>query len=372
MSVRLGLRSLRTATKDLPFRGVRYHHASPGESWHLGCAVAFDIDGVLTKGKRAIPSAIVAMKKMNGANRWGKKLPYILLTNGGGVTEAEKAHEISAELGVNISPNQVVLSHSPMKSLLQKHQDHHILVVGGAGRRCADVAAHYGFTKVSIPEDIIAWNPSVWPFTDAKPYAEPQCDYSREPIDAIMMLYDSRDWGRDLQIITDILQSPSRTLGQVHGRQGPQSTPVYFSNPDIVWSNEFPTPRFAQGCFRLALQALYKQLSGHDLEYQLFGKPHAATYTYALDVLRGWGQHLTREHGLPAYAPPMTYYAIGDNPESDVRGANGQGWHSILVRTGIYQHPHQVAHDPQLQARHVVEDVDQAIDLILERELGSP
>ena len=30
-------------------------------------------------------------------------------------------------------------------------------------------------------------------------------------------------------------------------------------------------------------------------------------------------------------------YMIGDNPKSDIRGANNAGWKSILVRTGVFK-----------------------------------
>ena len=30
------------------------------------------------------------------------------------------------------------------------------------------------------------------------------------------------------------------------------------------------------------------------------------------------------------------FYMIGDNPSSDIRGANDSGWISILVRTGMF------------------------------------
>ena len=37
-------------------------------------AFAFDIDGVLVRGGRAIPAAVEAMKVLNGANEYGVKV----------------------------------------------------------------------------------------------------------------------------------------------------------------------------------------------------------------------------------------------------------------------------------------------------------
>jgi len=36
--------------------------------------------------------------------------------------------------------------------------------------------------------------------------------------------------------------------------------PVYFSNPDLVFANDFPTPRLGQGAFAAAVQAVYAQV----------------------------------------------------------------------------------------------------------------
>lgn len=36
--------------------------------------------------------------------------------------------------------------------------------------------------------------------------------------------------------------------------------PLYFSNPDLLWANEHPAPRFGQGAFAAALGTLYQQV----------------------------------------------------------------------------------------------------------------
>lgn len=35
---------------------------------------------------------------------------------------------------------------------------------------------------------------------------------------------------------------------------------VLFSNPDLLWSNEFPTGRFGQGAFQTAVKALHEEV----------------------------------------------------------------------------------------------------------------
>jgi len=51
------------------------------------------------------------------------------------------------------------------------------------------------------------------------------------------------------------------------------------------------------------------------------------------------------------------FYMIGDNPESDIAGANGVGWTSILVRTGVYKDDLPTSknnNDTRHPAKHVV------------------
>lgn len=56
-------------------------------------------------------------------------------------------------------------------------------------------------------------------------------------------------------------------------------------------------------------------------------------------------------------------YAIGDNPASDIEGANGAGWESILVQTGVFKADQ--GHHP---AKHIVHDVKEALQLIMDLE----
>lgn len=37
---------------------------------------------------------------------------------------------------------------------------------------------------------------------------------------------------------------------------------VYFSNPDLLWANEFSRPRFGTGAFAHMVLSLYKEMTG--------------------------------------------------------------------------------------------------------------
>lgn len=39
----------------------------------------------------------------------------------------------------------------------------------------------------------------------------------------------------------------------------------------------------------------------------------------------------------PNETPFKKIYMVGDNPESDIKGANDNGWESVLLRTGVYK-----------------------------------
>ena len=62
------------------------------------------------------------------------------------------------------------------------------------------------------------------------------------------------------------------------------------------------------------------------------------------------------------------FYMIGDNPKSDIEGANKKGWVSILVKTGVFD-PNDATssmngNDIENPAAYVVEDMEAAVALI--------
>ncbi|KAI9193192.1 HAD-like domain-containing protein [Polychytrium aggregatum] len=329
---------------------------SPQRRWsHVG--VAFDIDGVLVRGKNVLPEAKRAIKMLDERN-----IPYIFLTNGGGVPESVRSIELSKRLETKIDPLQVVLSHSPMHDLSNKYRDRPVLILGKD--TCKDVALGYGFQKPFLAAELMAWAPTMCPFTPAptQKYST-TIDFSKEPIAAIMMFHDSWDWGRDLQIACDVLISRGGFAGTISDPKAPQSVPIYFSNPDFVWSNEYPVNRFAQGAFRLALERLYQELKGVPLQYTQFGKPTEKTYRFAEAVMEEYALKAGKLAGPAKIRRKI--YGIGDNPASDIEGANRNGWHSILVRTGVWR---QDLHGDDHGAVHVVDHVEDAVQLLLEQE----
>ncbi|KAJ2162211.1 hypothetical protein GGF46_000828 [Coemansia sp. RSA 552] len=336
--------------------------------WYLDAAVAFDIDGVLVKGKQTLDEGRRALRMLSGDNALGRRIPFVLLTNGGGVSEAAKAADISQRLGMEVSADQVVLAHSPMQALAQKYASEHVLIVGGQGRRCADIAREYGFGNVSTPNDVVAWRPETWPFMQVPEDGQLSAprgsrDFATDPFHAVMMFHDSYHFGRDLQVVTDVLRARDATAGGEFANR--QSVPVYLSNADLVFSNEFPRPRFAQGAFHICLRAMWDTLTrGAPLEFTRFGKPFAVQYDFAERLFDQQAKRAAPGTDIARLRSTRRIYAVGDNPAADIAGANGAGWTSILVRTGIFSG----ANDAENPAHAAVDHVEDAVAWIVERE----
>ncbi|KAF9365521.1 Haloacid dehalogenase-like hydrolase domain-containing 5 [Mortierella sp. NVP85] len=289
---------------------IRGFHAqtSAAATSHANYNVVFDIDGVLIKGKKVLPQTHRALGLLQANN-----VPYIFLTNGGGLKEVDKAEQLSRKIGVPISPKQLILSHSPMRALAAQFEDKNVLVVGGNGSDCRQVAEHYGFKHIVTPEEVHAVYPSLCPSSPNEarsvPLAEKYLQNVHRPVEAIMVFHDSVDWGRDLQVMLDALVSKNgdlttvKTQAELHTTK--QSVPLFFSNSDLVWSNEYPTPRFAQGTFRTCLERIYEDMTGQKLQYTLFGKPMSTTYQYAESVLNRIAPIHCGPDGVPM---PRTVY----------------------------------------------------------------
>ncbi|EHK98184.1 putative Uncharacterized CDP-alcohol phosphatidyltransferase class-I family protein C22A12.08c [Glarea lozoyensis 74030] len=322
-------------------------------------AFAFDIDGVLIRGGKPIPEAIEAMKMLNGENEYGMKVPYIFLTNGGGKTEAERCIDLSRQLDIEVSPAQFICGHTPMREMVEKYNT--VLVVGGEGEKCRQVAEGYGFRDVITPGDIIKDNADTTPFRKLTPDEikhSRRRNFAEVKIEAIFVFADSREWAGDIQIILDLAMSKGGFIGTLSETfdEGP---PIYFSHNDIVWSAAHDNVRLGMGALRKMIEMLFRDLTkGKELETIAFGKPQIGTFEFATRLLQQW-----RKDEHRCNAPPETVYFVGDTPESDIRGTNQfnerskNDWYSILVRTGVFQEGTTPAYKPRVTVDTVLDAV---------------
>ncbi|KAK0628539.1 HAD-like domain-containing protein [Bombardia bombarda] len=373
-------------------------------------AFAFDIDGVLLHVAKPIPGATEALQYLNEHN-----IPFILLTNGGGKHETERVKDLSSKLGLNLTTDNFVQSHTPFRQLVDGPdglKDKTILVTGADANKCRTIAETYGFRNVVTPADILVSHPSVFPFDPLLDYvhaatarplpapiytpssAAPLADCLK--IDAMFVFNDPRDWALDIQLVTDLLLSRAGYLGTYSPRNGDAALPscgwqqdgqppLYFSNADLLWSTGYHLPRYGQGAFQAAVAGVWRRLTeGHELQRRVIGKPYSETYRFAERVLTEHRHELLRRQGHVGdggggrHVPSTlkSVYMVGDNPESDIAGANGYAsevgtaWSSVLVRTGVWS-PERGG-DEVLKGRFkptaVVEDVREAVRWALERE----
>ncbi|KAL9128791.1 MAG: hypothetical protein Q9217_002600 [Psora testacea] len=354
------------------------------------------LNGVLLRSSQPLPRARKALSFLQH-----NRIPFILLTNGGGKSEKERVEELSDRLDIPLDRDLIVQSHTPFKKFVTGGEgepalrEKCVLVIGGAEDKCRRVAQNwYGFENVITPGDLISAFPSLWPFTSPQTYASccrplPKTQLSPKhvsavqdkdqlvKVDAIMVFNDPRDWGLDTQIILDLLMSEAGYLGSLSPKNGDASLlnrgyqqdgqpPIYFSNSDLFWAAAYHLPRLGQGGFREALEGVWSAVTGGErmgvrLEKKMFGKPYQGTYDFAERRLQE--HHGALHRGRIRAAELKNVYMVGDNPESDILGTNQykstfrSTWHSILVRSGVYS-----GGEPLHKPRVVVDDVWDAVE----------
>lgn len=199
----------------------------------------------------------------------------------------------------------------------------------------------------------------------------PRFDVSSETVKAVFVVSDPVDWGRDIQVLCDVLRCGGLP-GQENGHQ-PQP-PLYFAADDLEYQAAFPSKRLGMGAFRIALESVFNRIHYNPLEYVCFGKPNPFVFKNAEAMLKqlqpSYHSDIFKEpgdSGLPSF---KTLYMIGDNPSVDVKGAQqaGHPWFSILTRTGVFRGKHNHAEFP---ADLVIDTVEEAVDYILGRECVS-
>lgn len=325
-------------------------------------------------------------------------MPFILLTNGGGKLESTRIKDLSSKLNVPLDTSMIVQSHTPFADLVHPSKAHPqglkdkcILVCGGDYDDCREVAHAYGFNNVVLPGDIYAAYPTISPFTRvfkdyyssfARPLPRPinpENPSESLKIDAIFVYNDPRDWALEIQLITDILLSENGIMGTYSSKNNDRSLPnrgyqqdgqppIYFSNPDLLWAASYHLSRFGQGGFREALEGVWAAVTGGpkaevELYKTVIGKPYKHTYEFAE---RRLSEHRKELMGLEGDITALKrVYMVGDNPESDIAGANnfqsliGTEWISLLTRTGVYRD--RTGQRPTHEPRAIVDDVKAAI-----------
>lgn len=99
------------------------------------------IDGVLYRSGKPFPFAIKALKFLQA-----HKIPFILLTNGGGKHETERVAELSSKFDINLNVDNFIQSHTPFQEMAKGSDvyealaDKTVLVTGGNPAKIRDIA----------------------------------------------------------------------------------------------------------------------------------------------------------------------------------------------------------------------------------------
>ena len=306
-------------------------------------------------GSDVVPRAKEALTSLKE-----RGIPWIFLTNGGGVTEEEKAQALSHKLSFPIESWRIQQAHTPLRNFVPHYRDRLILVFGSAGAK--KVALHYGFRRVLTTSDIHFAFPPIYP--EKKP--SPQTldfalhDLRENRVEALFGFLDPPDFQKDLQICFDLARQNGYILPPSSRPPSSSSSaypdlPIYYCGTDFFYMSNWPTPRFGAGVFSHILRSVYKEANQVELPITYYGKPFRQTFEYAESLLVDQGSKM----GLSV----DTIYMIGDNPETDIRGANeiGGKWRSVLVRSGVYRGE---GNHPIYPANAVVENVGDAVEMI--------
>ncbi|KAK4578957.1 hypothetical protein RGQ29_028857 [Quercus rubra] len=292
--------------------------------------IAFDIDGVVLRGRVPIGGSPQALRRLYG-DSGALKVPFLFLTNGGGVPESRRATELSELLGVHILPSQVVQGHSPFKTLLKRFENE-LIIATGKGEP-AVVMSEYGFKKVLSLDEYASYFENIDPVSQYKMWTAkqesgngsdskklvPKYDATSDRVKAAFVVSDPVDWGRDIQVLCDILRS-----GGLPGHKNTQQPPLYFAADDLEYQAAFPFERLGMGAFRIALESVFNRIHCNALEYVSFGKPNPFVFKNAEAILRQLQSSCNDnaiDNGDVGSNPLKTIYMIGDNPLVDIKGA---------------------------------------------------
>lgn len=310
---------------------------------------AIDLDGVIYRsapgGYEVVPGAVQAVAELRAAG-----CRHCFLTNGTGATEAAKARLLSKKVGFEISADDIVMPTTALMRALRESghgpeaasaRGGAMLVVAHDAAMAAELMESYGYGAEGG-----RWI-SLHAYAEASPHLTPQLTEQGHrgggggappAIDLVLVLSEPSDWYVALQVLVDVLRSATGIPGAAHelsATEGEQPRLSAFSttqqpvgllvgNPDFDYGAAHDLPRFAMGAFTLSLRALFERATGRALSLTEYGKPTPGVYRCVEEKLA------RKEHEI--------IVGVGDNPLSDIAGANsrGAGWTSCLVRTGCY------------------------------------
>ncbi|XP_052780881.1 haloacid dehalogenase-like hydrolase domain-containing 5 isoform X2 [Mya arenaria] len=280
--------------------------------------VLFDVDGVLARGSTPLKAAVEAIELLKD-NEGRLRVPVAFVTNACNRSH-DKAAQIQKWLNIQVALDQVIHAPTPARLLTEFHNKH-VLVIGQEHR--VEIANDLGFTQVCTMEDVAR----AYPLLDMVDHDNRERvasghhpdDSTFPAVEVVLLIGEPMRWETQLQLLIDLLL----TEGKPVSSHTPKSVfqvkqlPIIACNMDLVFMHQACMPRFGHGAFLVCLEALFKKITGTDLQYHaLIGKPCEITYRYAEHVIGDVAKRLGIQR------PIRKLYFVGDNPNVDIVGAN--------------------------------------------------
>uniref|UniRef100_A0A1A8G0Q2 Haloacid dehalogenase-like hydrolase domain-containing 5 n=1 Tax=Nothobranchius korthausae TaxID=1143690 RepID=A0A1A8G0Q2_9TELE len=321
----------------------------------------FDIDGVLVRGRMLIPAAQRAFQKL--VDSQGQfVVPLVFVTNAGNCLRQTKADQLSHILGVPITQDQVIMSHSPLRMFKKFHEK--CVLVSGQGP-VLEIAHNVGFKNV-VSIDMVRESFPLLDMVDhnRRPKLPSSSVVSLPEVEAVVLFGEPIRWETHLQLIIDVLLT-NGNLSSPHHTHATPHLPLLACNMDLMWMAEANSPRFGHGTFLVCLENIYKKITGRDLKYEaLMGKPSELTYHFAEFLIRSQAEQ--RQWKLPI----TSLYAIGDNLMTDIYGANM--YSRFLEERVARKNPKAVAKVAAATGSSATVPGEEEMDSLWESELAVP
>ena len=240
--------------------------------------ILLDAYGVLVDTQGALCGAVELIERLNRLQK-----PYFIVTNDASKLPATSARNYR-KFGLNIAPQQIITSGTLLTDYFQSN---HL-----TGARCVvlgpEDSAHY---VVAAGGKVVS------------------------PLDSFEVLVLADEAGYPfLETLDTVLAALFRKLDRR------EKTHLILPNPDLIYPKSNQEFGIASGCVALMIEAALqlRYQASDKLRFTQLGKPHAAIFEQALK------RSGTRDMIM-----------VGDQLETDIRGASAFGIDSALAATGV-------------------------------------
>ncbi|EAR83203.1 HAD-family sub IIA hydrolase, TIGR01456, CECR5 containing protein, putative (macronuclear) [Tetrahymena thermophila SB210] len=326
-------------------------------------AILSDINGVLLRNKLVINSrikqAVQDLRQPLFTSTHAKfQIPFMCITNEFYANQSLVADMINSQFQLQnefqLDQKHVALSFSPLLRYKDFFQNKQILFIGDQSRQNFQIVADQLQIKNFLTQNdylnLIQQYQSKNLFEEEKNL--------NQSIEVVLLFSSPQFWEVALGIFDSIRQSIGYRQSQLF--QSPSFIAMHNDSVELNEQQICTLPRINMGTFNEIFKKLHSKLYHLDPQINMMGKPERESFEYSRGVLR---KQIIESIGKIERSEDLisNYYMIGDDPYSDILGANNYGWKSILVKTGVFQGKEN---DSMYPAKYVVDDFYEAIKLI--------